>query len=74
VNIKDQVSVEYAGLRGLFEVLKANGYRLVGPRLRDGAIIYDELVSIDDLPAGWTDKQEGGKYRLRKREDGALFG
>jgi formate hydrogenlyase subunit 6/NADH:ubiquinone oxidoreductase subunit I len=74
VNIKDQVSVEYAGLRGLFEVLKANGYRLVGPRLRDAAIIYDELVSIDDLPAGWTDEQEGGKYRLRKREDSALFG
>jgi len=74
VNIKDQVSIEYAGLRGLFEVLKANGYRLVGPRLRDGAIIYDELGSIDDLPCGWTDEQEGGKYRLRKREDGALFG
>jgi len=51
VNIKDQVSIEYAGLRGLFEVLKANGYRLVGPRLRDGAIIYDELGSIDDLRA-----------------------
>ena len=35
----------------MFEVLKANGYRLVGPRLRDGAIIYDELGSIDDLRA-----------------------
>lgn len=74
MNVKDQVSVECDGLQGLFEVLRANGYRLVGPRLRDGAIIYDELVSIDDLPAGWTDEQEGGKYRLRKRQDGALFG
>jgi sulfhydrogenase subunit beta (sulfur reductase) len=74
VNIHDQVSVEYAGLRELFGVLRANGYRLVGPRLRDGAIIYDELASIDDLPAGWTDEQEGGKYRLKRREDGALFG
>lgn len=74
MNIKDQVSVEYAGLRGLFEVLKANGYQPVGPRLRDGAIVYDELTSVDDLPADWTDDQDGGKYRLRKRGDGALFG
>ena len=74
MNINDQVSVEYAGLRELFGVLRANGYLLVGPRLREGAIIYDELVSINDLPAGWTDDQEGGKYRLRKRQDNALFG
>jgi ferredoxin len=74
VNIKDQVSVECAALQGLFEVLRANGYQLVGPRLRDGAIVYDELMSIDDLPAGWTDEQDGGKYRLRKRDDAALFG
>jgi sulfhydrogenase subunit beta (sulfur reductase) len=74
VNIKDQVCIEHAGLRGLFEVLKANGYQPVGPRLRDGAIVYDELDSIDDLPAGWTDEQDGGKYRLKKREDAALFG
>jgi hypothetical protein len=33
VNIKDQVYVEYAGLRGLFEVLRADGYQTVGPRL-----------------------------------------
>ena len=74
MNIKDQVSIEHAGLRGLFEVLKTNGYQPVGPRLRDGAIVYDELSSVDDLPAGWTDEQDGGKYRLKKRDDGALFG
>src|ERR1017187_6527834 len=25
-------------------------------------------------PAGWTDHQEGGRYRLERRDDGALFG
>jgi sulfhydrogenase subunit beta (sulfur reductase) len=74
LRIKDQAIVDPAGLQGLFEALKAHGYRLVGPRVRDGAIVYDELASVDDLPAGWTDEQDGGKYRLRKREDGALFG
>jgi sulfhydrogenase subunit beta (sulfur reductase) len=74
VNSDFKATVDFAGLQALFEVLKALGYRLVGPQVRDGAIVYDELVSVDALPAGWTDEQEGGKYRLRKREDGALFG
>jgi len=74
VNSEFNATLDLAGLQSLFEVLKSLGYRLVGPRVRDGAIVYDELASINALPAGWTDEQEGGKYRLRKREDGALFG
>ena len=27
-----------------------------------------------DLPAGWTDEQDGGHYRLVRRDDDALFG
>ena len=42
--------------------------------MRDGAIVYDEVAGVGDLPAGWTDEQDGGHYRLRRREDGALFG
>jgi len=74
LNTKDQAILDLAGLQALLEVLRSLGYRLVGPRVRDGAIVYDELASVNALPAGWTDEQEGGKYRLRKREDGALFG
>ena len=29
---------------------------------------------LSDLPAGWTDEQEAGRYRLRRRNDEALFG
>ena len=29
---------------------------------------------MDDLPIGWTDEQATGRYRLRRREDQALFG
>jgi ferredoxin len=58
----------------LFEVLQARGYRVVGPTLRDGAIVYDTLDAVADLPAGWTDAQEGGTYRLTRRNDAALFG
>ncbi len=54
--------------------LTDRGYQVVGPTVRDGAIVYDALSSTDDLPVGWTDEQEGGTYRLKKRNDAALFG
>ena len=58
----------------LIEVLVRRGYAVVGPTVRDGAIVYDEVESVGDLPAGWTDEQAPGHYRLKRRDDGALFG
>jgi ferredoxin len=58
----------------LIDALRSDGWRVVGPRVRDGAIVYDEVRSTADLPAGWTDEQAPGRYRLARREDGALFG
>ena len=50
------------------------GYTIVGPTVRDRAIVYDEIRGSGDLPIGWTDEQDGGHYRLRRRDDEALFG
>jgi sulfhydrogenase subunit beta (sulfur reductase) len=58
----------------LLAALKTRGYRVIGPTVRDGAIVYDDLSSTGDLPVGWTDEQEGGTYRIKKRIDTALFG
>lgn len=58
----------------LFQALRSRGYEVVGPTVREGAIVYDQLASESDLPAGWMDEQEGGKYRLKRRKDEALFG
>ncbi|MEQ8231625.1 MAG: 4Fe-4S dicluster domain-containing protein, partial [Gammaproteobacteria bacterium] len=58
----------------LIEALSARGYRVIGPRVEDGAIVYDELGASDELPSGWGDEQEAGHYRLRRRGDDALFG
>lgn len=66
--------IERDGLSALFSALREQGYQIVGPTVRDGAIVYDELNSVDNLPVGWTDDQDGGTYRLRKRDDQALFG
>jgi formate hydrogenlyase subunit 6/NADH:ubiquinone oxidoreductase subunit I len=66
--------IELASLDKLFNVLKNDGYTVVGPTVREDAIVYGELKSVKDLPVGWTDEQDAGKYRLMKRKDGALFG
>ncbi|MCR6630649.1 MAG: hypothetical protein NVV74_11695 [Magnetospirillum sp.] len=62
------------GLARLIAGLKTEGYRVLGPRVADGAVIYDDIDTMADLPAGWGDEREGGRYRLRRRDDGALFG
>jgi len=69
-----QSVIECDQLQQLFRALTADGYRVVGPTLRDGAIIYDDITSVEDLPTGWTDEQDGGLYRLTRRKDEALFG
>jgi sulfhydrogenase subunit beta (sulfur reductase) len=69
-----QAILSLDALQALLDHLKDRGYRLLGPRIRDQAIIYDEIGTIGDLPSGWTDSQEGGHYRLTRRDDAALFG
>jgi len=62
------------GLEALLAALRADGYKLVGPRVRDGAIVHDDITGIADLPAGWGEEQEAGRYRLVRRDDQRLFG
>lgn len=58
----------------LIELLRAEGYEVIGPTVRDGAITYEPVNSSSDLPAGWTDEQEPARYRLKKSDSPALFG
>ena len=62
------------GLEALLDALGRRGFRVLGPTVRDQAIVYDDIASLADLPRGWTDEQDGGRYRLLRRDDDALFG
>ena len=66
---KDGAVFEVQQLGLLFESLKRRGYCLVGPTVADGAIVYGILNSPGDLPAGWTDEQDAGMYRLAPCKD-----
>ncbi|WP_299442604.1 4Fe-4S dicluster domain-containing protein [uncultured Rhodospira sp.] len=61
-------------LEGLFDALIARDYVPVGPTVREGVIVLDELRGVDDLPEGWTEDQDAATYRLMRRADAALFG
>lgn len=62
------------GLSQLIETLRLDGCKVVGPTLDQGAIVYSEIRSINDLPSGWTETQAPGQYRLERRSDDAYFG
>jgi sulfhydrogenase subunit beta (sulfur reductase) len=66
--------LEPDALEALVAALCARGYRVLGPKLRDGAIVYDDLGSAAELPIGWTDTQQPGRYRVERRDDAARFG
>ena len=67
------IVLDRAGLGRLVEVLIAEGYRVIGPTVRDNAIVLGELDSAAELPAGWGVETGPGHYRLRRRDDEAVF-
>ncbi|ADE14681.1 (NiFe) hydrogenase, beta subunit, putative [Nitrosococcus halophilus Nc 4] len=57
----------------LIQILKEQGYRVLGPQIRADAVIFDELASAEDLPRGIKSIQEPGSYRLIDEGDERLF-
>lgn len=66
--------VDHRGLQVLIDVLHSRGYRVLGPTAHDGAISMAEITDLEDLPVGVGDVQQPGSYRVRDRDDAALFG
>jgi ferredoxin len=65
--------LDRTGLDALVKTLGAQGRTVVGPTVRDGAVVLAELASADQLPFGWGSQVEAGRYRLVPRADGAAF-
>ncbi|MFF3688043.1 4Fe-4S dicluster domain-containing protein [Streptomyces sp. NPDC002187] len=65
--------IDRAGLDALIKALIAQGRTVIGPAVRDGAIVLTHIAAGGDLPYGWGTELEAGRYRLRHRDDGAAF-
>ena len=57
----------------LIQGLRSQGRTVIGPVVGDGVITHTEIASIDDLPQGWTEDQDGGRYRLESTETPEIF-
>jgi sulfhydrogenase subunit beta (sulfur reductase) len=66
--------IDLTALGRLIASLQTRGYQVVGPQVRDGAIVYDTLERLEDLPVGWEDEQAPGRYRLGKNGASSVFG
>lgn len=62
-----------AMLHELLTALGAGGRQVVGPQVRDGAVVYESLEDVAQLPHGLHDVQEPGRYRLERSETPRSF-
>ena len=69
-----QLVLQVPGLQSLVDLLRERGWAVVGPTVRDRAIVHAEITSVDQLSHGVGDLQDAGSYRRRQRSDEALFG
>jgi ferredoxin len=60
-------------LEPLVQRLRSDGYQVIGPTVRDGAIVLDQLEHATDLPRGWGVRTGPGTYRIMARDDQAAF-
>ncbi|HEU0240229.1 MAG TPA: 4Fe-4S dicluster domain-containing protein, partial [Micromonosporaceae bacterium] len=65
---------ELSSLEPLVAALQEAGYTVIGPTVRDGAIVLAEVESAEDLPYGVGVDVAPGSYRLRRRDDRMAFG
>ncbi len=58
----------------LLDTLRRLGFRCIGPQVRDGAILYAPVSSVDELPRGASDIQVPGMYRINQTLSPRYFG
>ena len=69
----DNVTIGRESFDQLFAALRSRGYDIIGPRVRDEAIVYDHIASSADLPIGWQDELAPGRYRIHQTGQPTLF-
>ena len=57
----------------LLDALRADGRTVVGPTIREGAVVYEEITHVEELPIGWRADSTPGAYRLERKGGDRAF-
>jgi formate hydrogenlyase subunit 6/NADH:ubiquinone oxidoreductase subunit I len=68
-----QAVIDRPGIDTLIQILDRQGFRVLGPTIKDSAITLADVGSSADFPVGWTDTQDAACYRLQKHDRDSLF-
>jgi ferredoxin len=71
---KQAVRFDDTGLECLVELLRGEGYQVIGPRRLGPAVRLARIESAADLTAGIDADTSPGRYRMAKAMDGRIFG
>jgi sulfhydrogenase subunit beta (sulfur reductase) len=58
----------------LIAMLWRDGYRVLGPVERDGAVAFDEVRAAAEMPIGRREEQSPGRYRIGSGRPDEVFG
>lgn len=72
--IPEQHFIKTGQLQTLINILLNDGYSCIGPVVKDGTILYQEISSVDQLPRGYRDTQKPGHYSLASAQASSYFG
>lgn len=67
------VAIPKPDLQQVFDNLRGSRLRLIGPTVVDGAIALGEIERTEQLPIGWSDEQQPGRYRAKHGAEKTYF-
>jgi sulfhydrogenase subunit beta (sulfur reductase) len=72
--VSDGFQLPKSRLDELIAMLWRDGYRVLGPVERDGAVAFDEIRAMHEMPLGRREEQSPGRYRIGAGRPGEVFG
>jgi sulfhydrogenase subunit beta (sulfur reductase) len=72
--MSESLHMPKAALEDLIAILWREGFKVLGPVARDGAVAFDEVRKVSDMAVATRETQEPGRYRLVPGNADEIFG
>jgi sulfhydrogenase subunit beta (sulfur reductase) len=72
--MSESLHMPKAALEDLIAILWREGFKVLGPVARDGAVAFDEVRKVSNMAVAMRETQEPGRYRLVQGTAGEIFG